>query len=268
MKINKTTKELKTEAKAVLAVDTKNKILLFLIPVIWSIFSSIRSGQISTDQTIYSASVNTNYDFNIFANPGNLLSLIVSILISFVATAIIFTYMDAFKNPELKIHPINSFKEKLTGAFFIKIFITSLLVFIYTILWALLPIAIGIGLIAIGFTGGSNAPLIFLAVIAFIFAFAVIINRSFAYSQVFYIYHDYEKKGNRAVSARLLIKESVALMKGEKMNFFILEISFILWGFFVLITFGLASFWVTPYMEMTHIAFYNDIKRIKEIDTY
>lgn len=176
--------------------------------------------------------------------------------------------MDAFKNPELKIHPINSFKEKLTGTFFIKIFVTSLLIFIYIILWALLPIAIGTGLIIIGVTGGSNAPLIFLAVIAFIFALAIMINRSFAYSQVFYIYHDYAKNGNQAVSARQLIKDSIALMKGEKMNLFILEISFILWGFLVLITFGLASIWVTPYIEMTHIAFYNDIKGIKEIDAY
>ncbi|MBS7576147.1 MULTISPECIES: DUF975 family protein [unclassified Enterococcus] len=268
MKINKTTKELKTEAKAVLSVDTKNKILLFLIPVIWSIFSSIRSGQISTDQTLYSANIGANYDFSVFANPGNYLSLIVSILISFVTTAIIFTYMDAFKNPELKIHPINSFKEKLNGPFLIKVFVTSLLLFVYLMLWALLPMVIGIVFIAIGASGSGNVALIFLAIIAFLCVFAVLINRSFAYSQAFYIYHDHIKRGDQTVSARKLIKESVALMKGEKMNLFILEISFILWILLVLFTFGLASVWVTPYLEMTHIAFYNDIKAIKEIDTF
>lgn len=267
MKINKTTKELKTEAKAVLSIDTKNKIFLFLIPVIWGIFTSIRSGQLSADASLYTLNINENTNLSTSVNFSDTLELIVSILISFVTTAIIFTYMDAFKNPELKIHPINSFKEKLTGTFLIKIFITGILVFIYAFLWALLPLITGTMLIIYSITS-SNPALIFLAVIAFIIAIAILINRSFAYSQVFYIYHDYAKRGNQSISARKLIKESVALMKGEKMNLFILYISFILWGFFVLFTFGLASVWVTPYFEMTNIAFYNDIKAIKEIDTY
>ena len=56
------------------------------------------------------------------------------------------------------------------------------------------------------------------------------------------------------------IKESQKLMNGHKMEFFILDLSFILWLLLVSVTFGIASVWVTPYMQITMVNYYDALR--------
>lgn len=56
------------------------------------------------------------------------------------------------------------------------------------------------------------------------------------------------------------IKESWHIMKGHKMDYFILELSFIPWLLLMGITFGIAGIYVIPYMSTTNCKFYDSIR--------
>ena len=56
------------------------------------------------------------------------------------------------------------------------------------------------------------------------------------------------------------IKESQRMMNGHKMEYFVLDLSFIPWMLLVMLTFGIASLWVSPYMQITMVNYYNALK--------
>ena len=57
-----------------------------------------------------------------------------------------------------------------------------------------------------------------------------------------------------------IIKKSKEMMRGHKMDFFILQLSFIGWGILGVFTLGILYFWLIPYMCVTEANFYNMIK--------
>lgn len=75
------------------------------------------------------------------------------------------------------------------------------------------------------------------------------------YSMTFYIIAD-----NPELSATEAIDKSKEMMKGHKGEFFVLLLSFFWWYLLCLLTLGLASIYVSPYIEATKIAFYEKIK--------
>lgn len=77
----------------------------------------------------------------------------------------------------------------------------------------------------------------------------------FAYSQSFFILAE-----NPDMSPMECIKESKRIMKGRKMDLFVLYLSFIPWMLLVGITLGIAGIWVIPYMTLTMTNFYHKIK--------
>lgn len=85
------------------------------------------------------------------------------------------------------------------------------------------------------------------------------IIKAYAYSMAFYVMAD-----DPEISAREALKESERIMKGHKLEFFILQLSFILWGLLVCVTFGLAALYVVPYQQMTFTNFYQNIKKMAE----
>ncbi len=93
--------------------------------------------------------------------------------------------------------------------------------------------------------------------------------KSLSYSMSIYILAD-----NPNMTAREALNESKAIMHGHKADLFVLELSFIGWGVLVMLTFGLAAIYVTPYMCATMTNFYNKIKRtpkgagITEVNTF
>ncbi|MCR5398492.1 MAG: DUF975 family protein [Lachnospiraceae bacterium] len=79
---------------------------------------------------------------------------------------------------------------------------------------------------------------------------------AYAYSQACYILAE-----NPDMSAMDCIRESKRIMKGRKMDLFILELSFLPWALLVIVTAGIASIYVTPYMSLTMTNFYHRIKK-------
>ena len=55
------------------------------------------------------------------------------------------------------------------------------------------------------------------------------------------------------------IERSKQLMVGRKWKLFCLQLSFIGWLLLCGVTFGIASLWIAPYMEMAETAFYRSL---------
>lgn len=83
------------------------------------------------------------------------------------------------------------------------------------------------------------------------------IIKAYSYSMSMYILAE-----NKGKPAKECIKESMLMMDGHKMEFFVLELSFILWYLLGIITLGIAYIWIVPYITATTVNFYNTIKPI------
>lgn len=94
--------------------------------------------------------------------------------------------------------------------------------------------------------------IVFIGTILFIIPGIIL---AFMYSQVYYIMAE-----NPEMSIMNCLKESARIMKGHKMDLFILELSFIGWGILMVITLGIAGLYVLPYYNATLTNFYLDIK--------
>ena len=81
-----------------------------------------------------------------------------------------------------------------------------------------------------------------------------------AYAFVPFVVHD-----NPDIDCREALRRSRIMMRGHKMDLFLLYLTFIPWILLIFITFGIAAFWVAPYVSMSLAHFYEDVKR--EYDT-
>lgn len=106
---------------------------------------------------------------------------------------------------------------------FLRSFVAYILVSICTFLWSLLLIIPGI-------------------------------IKALAYSQTFYILADHPKM--EAADAQKL---SMAMMKGHKWEYFVLQLSFIPWHIAAVFTFGLLYIYVAPYISTTNAVYYKKL---------
>lgn len=58
------------------------------------------------------------------------------------------------------------------------------------------------------------------------------------------------------------IKKSKAMMKGYKWDYFVFQLSFILWHLLGMITFGLAYIYVGPFIQVADILYYEKLKEV------
>ena len=59
------------------------------------------------------------------------------------------------------------------------------------------------------------------------------------------------------------IEKSMAMMENNKMKLFMLDLSFIGWAILSLFTFGIGFFFLQPYVQIAHPAFYEDLKALQ-----
>lgn len=110
------------------------------------------------------------------------------------------------------------------------------------------------------YSSARSAPEIsgVVSIIAFIIMFIcsiwIIVKRySLVLSQ--YISHDEPE-----LSGKEVVEKSQELMKGNKGNLFVLELSFIGWAILAVLTFGIGYLWLIPYIQVSEICFYEELK--------
>lgn len=95
---------------------------------------------------------------------------------------------------------------------------------------------------------------IFTILWSFLFVIPGII-KAYSYRMAFFILAD-----NPELSANEALQKSKEMMKGHKLDLFVLDLSFIWWFLLVAITFGVASIYVAPYIGATQANFYKSLK--------
>ncbi|ERK02322.1 DUF975 family protein [Segatella salivae] len=108
---------------------------------------------------------------------------------------------------------------------FSRVLTTTLLYYVYVLLWSLLLLIPGC-------------------------------IKSYSYAMTPYILKDNPEMKNNAA-----IEESMRMMDGHKLELFILDLSFIGWALLSLLTCGVGFLWLTPYMNMARVNFYEDLKK-------
>lgn len=160
----------------------------------------------------------------IVSNIGNLIgaSLLIMIAIYPMAYSYSVSFLENKRNGnEVKVENLfNEYKSEN----FLRIALTALLQQIYTILWTLLLIIPGI-------------------------------IKSCAYSQTYYVLRD-----NPELKYNAAIERSMAMMQGHKMQYFLLCLSFIGWYLLTILTLGILTFWVLPYISCTMAHYYEYVK--------
>lgn len=94
---------------------------------------------------------------------------------------------------------------------------------------------------------------VFVAIGSMIFVIPGIIF-SYSFSMAFYIINDHPE-----MTAMEALRESRRLMNGHKMQYFILNLSFIGWMLLGSLCFGIGTLWATAYMSTANAVFYEEL---------
>lgn len=86
------------------------------------------------------------------------------------------------------------------------------------------------------------------------------IVKSYSYSQTSFLMRE-----NPELGGEQAIQLSMKMMKGHKAELFLLDLSFIGWGFLCIFTLFIGYFWLGPYMVTARAEFYKELKKDWEI---
>lgn len=217
--------ELKQQAKASLAGKWGKVVGLYIVFCIvtlilsFSEIGSIVSASISAAQGDVYSAVTT------LMAVGGPLSFITSVLVSLVSVSLTLSFLHFFDRQDQSIG--KELIEPFVRGKALGTFINWLLNTIFVALWSLLFFIPGI-------------------------------VKSYSYAMSYYIAEDWGNQGY-SVKGTEAINASKEMMRGHKWELFVLDLSFIGWYILVMITGGLASLFVQPYLLTTRAAFYRNL---------
>ncbi len=159
-------------------------------------------------------------------------NMVMRLIHGFILTSVSFTLLDFLRNRE-QIAPLEGALHAFKREYFMNLLLLKVVKYFYTVLWTLLFIIPGL-------------------------------IKSFGYSQAELIFKDTVDRTGEIPKAADCLKQSEVLMKGHKMDLFTLQLSFIGWYILSFFTFGLLFNWLTPYMEMSQVVFYENLLENKD----
>lgn len=148
----------------------------------------------------------------------------VGLLVLFITPPLYYSYNVAFLDNKRTGEEVKV--DTLFDGFkdYVRVTLTLLLEYVYVFLWSWLLIIPGI-------------------------------IKSIEYSQTCYVLKD-----NPGLAYNAAIERSMAMMRGHRMELFILYLTFIGWWLLVIFTFGIAALWVQPYVSASLAHFYEYVK--------
>lgn len=87
-------------------------------------------------------------------------------------------------------------------------------------------------------------------------AIVYLVSRSLLYVIAYHIGYD-----NPGLSSKECVKKSEKLMKGNRGNYFLLQLSFIGWSILACLTLGIGMLWLLPYMAVAEMCFYDRLAK-------
>ena len=64
-----------------------------------------------------------------------------------------------------------------------------------------------------------------------------------------------------------VLRESKEMMHGNKMDLFLLHLSFIGWALLCVLTLGIGNLWLVPYMNASYASFYRFLSPLRQINS-
>lgn len=108
-----------------------------------------------------------------------------------------------------------------------------------------------------GATAGFSGITI-IGLIGYIASLIYLIIKGYLYSLSYYILNDNPDKTGKEI-----VEESEKLMKGNRWAFFWLGLTFIGWSILAGLTLGIGMLWLTPYIMVTFVCFYESLAGTK-----
>lgn len=189
--------------------------------------------------------------------------LVISIPLSF---GLLISFMKLIRGEE--VSNLDFFKEgfsrfgKAWGIYF-HTFLRLLLPIICLVLIIIL-MAVLISFNIVNGNAGLSVGLTLLTVVLYIATLIYVVARAFLYILAYNIGYD-----NPELSSKACVLKSEALMKGNRGNYFLLELSFIGWALLACLTLGVGYLWLMPYVQVAAICFYErvakpEVKKVEE----
>lgn len=218
-----TSGEIKREARAQLKGHWKEAVLISLIPVAIAFIVTVL---ISWTYLVNFAEkgITMKIQWN-DAGSDSGLGIFGDLLTVNVMTSISFTFLDMIRGIRQEIVPLKDVFRNFKQPWMLKIIGLFLVRYALTFLWSLLFIIPGI-------------------------------IKSYSYSQCYFIlYDEVNEVGSSNVGIMDCIAKSRAMMKGHKMDLFLLQFSFFFWYILGVFTLGIAFLWISPYQTMSEAVF-------------
>ena len=137
------------------------------------------------------------------------------------------------------------------------------------------PIALGISIFSLniagdndlkaeqlfeGFKNFGTSVVAYLMMVIFILLWSILliipgIIAALSYSMTFFIIAE-----DSSIDAVEALKKSKEMMDGHKWKYFCLSLRFIGWALICILTLGIGFLWLLPYIQVTNVKFYEDIK--------
>ncbi|WP_162261172.1 DUF975 family protein [Liquorilactobacillus aquaticus] len=169
-------------------------------------------------------------DYSVIWNVWSIANIAFSLILSILTISVMFSCIDIYRLTQKLDDPfVDCLKLFQRREYVIGTIIISLLQTLLIFLWTLLLIIPGI-------------------------------IKSISYSQAIYIYRDQLDAGNK-IKYRDAITQSRMLMTNHKMEYFLLQLSFIGYWFLTFITGGLAGLWTMPYYQLTMANYYVNLTK-------
>ena len=132
----------------------------------------------------------------------------------------------------------------------------------------LVPIIVAIVFVIVMVAGfavsatGSSTGIIFgvIGLIGYVASLIWGVAKSFLYTLSLYIIND-----NPNMLAKEAVEKSAELMNGHRWSYFWLQLSFIGWAILAAITLGIGMLWLIPYVNVSKVAFYEELSGNKEV---
>ncbi|MBU7567908.1 DUF975 family protein [Weissella hellenica] len=250
-------KKIKQQAKKSLHKDLWGNIGLMvpwmIIMYIIFIYSYLTEGQKETaGQSLFAA----------------LFSLIFAIITAYTIYVAEYQALKQMRNETTSAKPIDSwFKTYFSKKWQKTIWLSIWMTFLFLVGWALL---VGIGEIGIEASGlamllslviNSSIPTILIVIFMISFIMFILFGIIYIMKQYKYIFIPFISLDNSSMKGFKLVAKSRDLTKGHRWEIFVMHLSFFWWFLLIVITLGLASCYVMPYIYLTLAGYYDLINK-------
>lgn len=228
----KTRKQLKTEARELLAGNWLTAIELNIVPVVCQVITGVVITGMVAGLTYYFTRINPVMpgDFSAEVGSNNSASsgqsFIGDLITTYLLLSVDFALIDWVRTKVATKTPFKDAFQTISGKYILPVFVLYVIQRILVFLWSLLLFIPGV-------------------------------IKAFAYSQTFYIYKDVKEQGGDTDRSYFdYVTMSRQLMNGHKWELFVLRLSFLGWDILGVLTAGIGFIWITPYKQMTYMNYY------------